>query len=198
MAAVGWGLVVCNVSSWNQRIQILLSPPDLRKWNNIMRQQILFSLLSFIVSGAYSQDGYAVSHSRDTTIVGLLTKSDSILEVLNHSRIGTRYYYGVHHLKIASIDLSDSLVRDTMIIAYVYNMKSELASYHRNFDLKDGECYIFDLAEFSPCNSDFPRIEGYCKLLQFFPLSDSQIKHYKRIYRVINVGQWNGHCRKSK
>jgi hypothetical protein len=150
---------------------------------------------TFLTIVAYAQKGFR-TFSKDTTVVGVVLESDSIFQILNDNRFGAHYYYGVHHLKIGLVDVSDSLVKDTAIIAYVYNMRSELNSYFKNFNLKDNHCYIFDLGKFSPCKADFPRLEGRCKFTEFFPLSNKLIKRYSSIYRVINIAPWMGNIRK--
>lgn len=136
--------------------------------------------------------------AKDTTIVGVLLATDSIFSIINENRAGTRYYYGVHHLKIGIIDVTDSLVKDTMILAYVFNIKSELRSYFKNFNLKAGDNYIFDIGQFSPCKSDFPKLEGRCgENGIFYPLSNKLIEKYNEIFRVINISKWNGTIRKA-
>ncbi len=163
---------------------------------------MLKSIYSFVLTCLVANIGIAQGNNfsgkvRDTTIVGVLIGTDSIFSVVNDSRAGTRYYYGVHHLKIGIIDITDSLVKDTIILAYVYNIKSELSSYFNNFDLKAGGNYIFNIGLFSPCKSDFPKLEGRCGENEiFFPVSNNLIKHYNRIYRVINVFKWNGSVKK--
>ncbi len=159
-----------------------------------MNKIIYCLLLTFsIVEIGHAQSIGPVERARDTTVVGVLIGTDSIFPVVNESRIGTRYYYGVHHLKIGIIDIRDSLVKDTMIIAYVYNIISELKSYFSNFNMKVGRNYIFDLGQFSPCRSDFPKLEGSCRGDGVFsPVSNKLIKQYDKIYRVINMVKWNG------
>jgi hypothetical protein len=133
------------------------------------------------------------SFRKDTTVVGVVIETDSIFSIINDSRAGTRYYYGVHHLKIGVIDIADSLIKDTMIVAYVYNIRTELKSYFKNFNIKAGNSYIFDLGLFSPCNSDFQKLEGRCdQNNEFYPVSNKLTKHYTKIYRVINLFKWNG------
>lgn len=146
--------------------------------------------------------GYAQANSmdlraKDTTIVGVILDADSIFLNNNFSRLGARYYYGVQHLKLGVIDISDSVTKDTIIVAYVFNVRSDLRNYFNNFDLKVNGCYIFDLARFMPCKSDFPRIEGGCQAnYEFFPVSNKLITHYSKIYRVINSSKWNGSLKK--
>lgn len=41
----------------------------------------------------------------DTTIVGKLIDADSIYVRMISTHFGTEYYYGVHHLKIACMDI---------------------------------------------------------------------------------------------
>lgn len=135
--------------------------------------------------------GQDKKRSRDTTLVARLLATDSIFNPLNANRFGYKFYYGIHHLRIEAINIGDNSPRDTLIIAWVYNMRSEQRDYDAGFNLILGKKYIFDLAEFEPCKSDFPRLEGVCKQGQsFFPLSNTLIKKYSKIYRVINVSDW--------
>lgn len=124
---------------------------------------------------------------KDTTIVGQLLDCDSIFIPINNSRAGTRYYYGVHHLKLAVINTENKTVMDTLIVAYVYNVFADHAMYVKNFKLKKGDSYIFDISDFSPCHSDFPKIQGRCdEDGVFLPISNKLINKYKHLYRVIN------------
>jgi hypothetical protein len=154
---------------------------------------IIFSIANI----GHAQRSSLSGKAKDTTVVGVLIATDSIFPIVNDSRVGTRYYYGIHHLKIGIIDIRDSLVKDTMILAYVYNIKSELKSYFSNFNMKVGRNYIFDLGLFSPCKSDFPKLEGRCAGSGVFsPVSNKLIKQYDQIYRVINMSKWNGLVKK--
>jgi len=138
------------------------------------------------------------SFSKDTTVVGLVIETDSIFSIINDNRTGTRYYYGVHHFKIGVIDITDSLIKDTLIVAYVYNIRSELKNYFKNFNIKAGNSYIFNIGLFSPCNSDFPKLEGRCdQNNEFYPVSNKLTKHYAKIYRVINLFRWNGNVKRT-
>jgi len=91
----------------------------------------------------------------------------------------------------------DSLVKDTMVVAYVYNLLSEHAQYFKNFGLVLGKSYILDLSIFFPCHSDFPKLQGKCDINsgEFYPDSKKVVKKYKKIYRVINCVQWDGQAR---
>ena len=161
-----------------------------------MVKVILCSVFIFVtLNVAYAQvNESALRLSRkDTTVVGVVIDTDSIFSIINDSRAGTRYYYGVHHLKIGVIDIADSSIKDTIVVAYVYNIRSESKSYFRNFNIKAGNSYIFDIGLFSPCNSDFIKLEGRCdQNNEFYPISDKLTKHYAKIYRVINLFKWNG------
>lgn len=128
----------------------------------------------------------------DTTIVGKLLETDSIFNNSNTDRLGVKNYYGVHHLKVAVIDVSDSnKISDTLILAYVYNKLTESAIYQRNFDLKAGNNYFFYIHPFKPCQSDFPKIQGSCiNGTGFYPESNKLIKRYQSINRVIYVGNF--------
>jgi len=123
----------------------------------------------------------------DTTIVGVLIASDSI-RINPANLLSGTYYYGVHHYAIGRLDVQTGKVTDTVIVAMVFNIKTESKMYLKNFGLKAGKKYIFDVHNFTPCDSDFPRLEGRCdpKSLQFFPDSKTLIDSYKQILRVIN------------
>jgi hypothetical protein len=153
---------------------------------------IILAIVILVAWTGQAQKNVGHASAKDTTLVGVVLDCDSTFQVINNNRFGTHYYYGIHHFKIGVIDIQDSIIKDTVVIAYVYNMHSELDNYLDNFDLKVNQSYIFDLSEFSPCKSDFPRLEGRCKLTEFFPLSNKLIKHYSNIYRVINATSWIG------
>jgi hypothetical protein len=162
-----------------------------------MKGIVFLLMLSLVTELGFSQSKN-LNEAKDTTIVCVLVGMDSIFSVINESRAGTRYYYGVHHLKVGVIDIKDSLVKDTIILAYVYNIKSELKSYIKSFDLKVGNNYILNIALFAPCKSDFPKLEGRCNENEiFFPVSNKLIGQYKKIYRVINVYKWNGSVKRT-
>ncbi len=164
-----------------------------------MKSIILFLVLSFwIKQSAVAQEGkiYNSSIQKDTTIVGRILETDSFFLKPNSSRAGIRYYYGIYHLKVEMIDLVDSLIKDTLIIAIVYNMRSEIKNYIRGFDLKVGKNYIFDIGAFSPCEGDFPKLQGFCdEYLNFIPESNKLIKRYNKIYRVIYSTKWDGNVK---
>jgi hypothetical protein len=158
---------------------------------------IYFIILLLGIGKGYGQANSTDFRGKDTTIVGVILDTDSIFLNNNYSRLGARYYYGVHHFKLGVIDISDSVIEDTIIVAYVFNFRSDLRNYFNDFDLKVHRCYIFDLAQFLPCKSDFPRIEGRCGAnYEFFPVSNRLITHYSKIYRVINSSKWNGSFKK--
>lgn len=123
----------------------------------------------------------------DTTIVGVLIASDSI-RINPANLLSGTYYYGVHHYAIGRLDVRTGKVTDTVIVAMVFNIKTESKLYLKNFGLKAGRKYIFDVHNFTPCDSDFPRLEGRCdpKSLQFFPDSKTLIDSYRQIFRIIN------------
>lgn len=135
---------------------------------------------------------YSSFNLADTTIVGRVIETDSIFTNSNFQYQGIKYFYGVHHLKVAVIDISDSnKISDTLILAYVYNKLTESQIYQRNFDLKTGDNYIFYVHPFRPCQSDFPKIQGYClDGIDFYPESNKLIKRYQSINRVIFVTKY--------
>jgi len=131
----------------------------------------------------------------DTTIVGKVIEVDSIFQNSNFQYQGIQYFYGVHHFKIAVIDISDSgKVTDTLILAYVYNKLTESESYKKNFGLNIGEQYIFYIHPFTPCKSDFPRIQGFCSDdgFNFYPESNKLINRYHSINRIIFSIKYRG------
>ena len=129
-----------------------------------------------------------VNFLNDTTIIGKLIDTDSIFLNIRTTYFGTKYFYGVHHFKIALTDITNNKKNDTIIIAYVYNNLSEHSLYLENFNLKIDSDYIFEVNDFTPCKSDFPRIQGLCDENDYFiPESNKLIKKYKTIYRIINV-----------
>lgn len=123
----------------------------------------------------------------DTTIVGVVIASDSI-RINPKNLVSGTYYYGVHHYKIGRLDVQTGKVADTVIVAMVFNIKKESKMYLKNFGIKIGRKYMFDVHNFTPCDSDFPRIEGRCEQgsLQFLPDSKTLISSYKQIFRIIN------------
>lgn len=153
-----------------------------------MNYIILIALLA-IKSERKSYPSYRMA---DTTLVGRIIETDSIFSNSNYQYHGINYYYGVHHIKIAVIDISDSnKISDTLILAYVYNKLTESHIYQRNFNLKTGDNYIFYVHPFKPCQSDFPRIQGYClDGINFYPESNKLIKTYQSINRVIFITQY--------
>ena len=126
------------------------------------------------------------ANSFDTTIVGKVIDTDSIFFSGNASRVGQKYYYGLFHVKVGVLDVETDKVTDTLIITFVYNKIYDINMYADRFRLKNDSAYIFDLSYFTPCNSDFPRLEGVCSGGRFIPLSNKLIKSYTGIYRVIN------------
>jgi len=162
--------------------------------------KILITAFLLIVSNiAYSQSKPLKTflNSKDTNLVGKVIELDSNFAFMNYSRVGAKYFYGIHHCKIGIVNPMDSLVKDTIIIAFVYNLLSEHTQYFKNFGVEPGKCYILDLSIFSPCHSDFPKLQGKCDLNknEFYPDSKKIIKKYKKIYRVINCVQWDGQAR---
>lgn len=123
----------------------------------------------------------------DTTIVGIVIASDSI-RINPANLVSGTYYYGIHHYRIGCVDVQTGKVTDTIIVAMVYNIKKESKMYLKNFEVKVGRWYMFDVHNFTPCDSDFPRIEGRCEQgsLQFLPDSKTLISSYKQIFRIIN------------
>lgn len=144
----------------------------------------------FSTSKAYDRKSGLDTLTRklDTTIVGKLIDYDSIFIRNRSSYFGTKYYYGVHHLKIVLIDIKDGKIKDTLILAYVYNSLSEHSLYLKNFKLMRNKNYIFNVCYFMPCKSDFPRMQGFCDDNNYFlPESNRLIEKYKHIYRIINI-----------
>ena len=153
-----------------------------------MTKLLIFFLLSVRNPDSISLETTNSAISRDTTIVGKLIDNDSIFLNRRSTYFGVKYYYGVHHLRIACINPANNSSNDTLIVAYVYNNTSEHSLYMKNFNLKIGATYIWNIADFKPCQSDFPRIQGKCdqQEFSFLPESNKLIKEYKHIYRVIN------------
>lgn len=126
-------------------------------------------------------------NSKDTIIVGKLIDTDSITIEANSGYSGIKYYYGVHHIKIAVIDIRNKNFIDTLIVSIVYNMVSEKKAYRNNFGLKKDATYAFHVHSFTPCKSDFPRIQGGCSTdsSTFYPKSGKLVKSYDSILRII-------------
>ncbi|MDJ1485132.1 hypothetical protein QNI16_31830 [Cytophagaceae bacterium YF14B1] len=103
--------------------------------------------------------------------------------------VHTPLNYGIHHIKVVTENLKEgkNIRQDTIVIAYVYNNRTERKQYHRNFDLKTGSRYIFTTHLFTPCSSDFPRMQGYCDGHDFYPVSSSLVKKYATIQRIIHI-----------
>jgi hypothetical protein len=147
-----------------------------------------FFLFVFIQFFGTANSQNAKLTANDTTLVGKIISTDSAIITINADRFGYRFYYGLYHLKIGVIDVSSGIVKDTMIVARVYNKRSEIKDYLDGFNLRVGEDYIFDLSVFSPCHSDFHRLEGHCKGNNYFvPLSSKLTKGYSKIYRIVNT-----------
>ena len=148
---------------------------------------LILSFLHFAFIRSSSQNPSIIS-TRDSSIVGKVIEFDSIKLMPVHDYFGVIYYYGVHHIKIRMLDIRDDTFTDTILIAYVYNTRTELDKYKKNFGMKKGETYGFFVSTFEPCDSDFPRLQGICREDGTFkPSSNSNIKSYRTILRVIDL-----------
>ena len=128
---------------------------------------------------------------RDSTIVGHIIAMDSIFQNPNYLYSGIKYYYGVFHIKVALMDITDSnKVTDTLILAYVYNKLTESQQYKNCFDLNLQDYYIFYFYPFRPCQSDFPKIQGTCSEngKYFYPESNKLIKN--NIFVICQIMKW--------
>ena len=124
----------------------------------------------------------------DTTIVGRVIDMDSFFLRPNIEYTGYKYYYGVHHIKVVLIDIANANKEaDTLILACVYNRLTETQAYKNGFGLKKGAIYMFYIHPFTPCRSDFPKIQGTCYSgeMEFHPESNQLIKQYRSINRII-------------
>lgn len=151
---------------------------------------LIFSILFEFSKVGYTQVQKSINEQKigDTTIIGKIIDYDSIIISSNSSRFGIKYFYGVHHLKVGVLlNFDSNVIVDTIIIALVYNKSMDNLQYSKNFNLKVDSFYIFDLSYFSPCHSDFPRIQGVCsENYLFMPISNKLIKKYTKIYRIVN------------
>lgn len=161
----------------------------------IRRCILLFIATIFMQCGIMAQKTLTLKAIKeyDTTVIGRVLDTDSNFYYSNTSRAGFLYYYGFFHIKVAVMDAQTDRDIDTVTIAYVYNRHSEIGLYNEKFNLKRGNSYILDICYFTPCQSDFPRLEGRCQNGQFFPVSNRLIKSYAGIYRVINIIPYKPH-----
>jgi hypothetical protein len=72
----------------------------------------------------------------------------------NLSYAGFEYFYDIFHVKVVTIK------GDTIILAKVFCLLTEIKEYRNSFGLKAGINYEFFVGGFSPCYSDFPRMKG--------------------------------------
>ena len=151
-----------------------------------MKVILLFVLPFFVIAELKSQANQAI-HVKDTILVGKLLDVDPTEARANINHAGIIFYYGVYHLKIERIDIRNNSIIDTVLLAMVYNINTEMNAYRNKFGLKTGSVYAFHVDSFTPCKSDFPRIAGRCRLndLTFFPVSNKLIKQYVDIPRII-------------
>lgn len=148
-----------------------------------------------------SQSGFKdMTRIYDTTIVGHVLEQDSVKTAVIRTRSELKYYYGIYHIKIGVVNLVDSTIRDTLIIAIVYNNFIERRQYEDSFGIKVGKNYIFTVASFMPCHSDFPKLAGFCDSVQneFYPEHSRVASKYKNIYRVIFSSTWRGEVKNLK
>lgn len=152
-----------------------------------MRFFLITWILIFFQMQGYSND-IRGNIFTDTTIVGKLIDMDSIFLRPNIEYTGYKYYYGVHHIKVILLDIvNENKETDTVILAYVYNRLTETKAYKNGFDLKRDSIYMFYVHQFSPCHSDFPKIQGTCysDKMEFYPESNQLIRKYYSINRII-------------
>lgn len=136
-------------------------------------------ILIFYLFFALSINTLVAQSPSDTIVVGKILEFDSIIHKVNKDKMGYRYYYGCFHMKI-------EVNNKTICIVKVFNMIEDFDKYLNHFSYKIGEKRIFYLYKTSLCNSDIPRIDGYCKDGFFYPLKSNLIKRYKTIYRLIH------------
>ena len=148
----------------------------------LFQLNIIFSNISRNVNNDISQE---------STIIAKVLDYDPVVQKLDseyYTRIGERYYYGVHHIKVVLVDVANyNKLSDTLILAYVYNNFTERELYKKNFNLERNKIYAFYLNELIPCSSDFPRLQGNCDVEKniFYPESNHLIKEYSFIQRII-------------
>ncbi|WP_315823133.1 hypothetical protein [Paraflavitalea speifideaquila] len=92
-----------------------------------------------------------------------------------------KYLYDIYHVKV--IDQR----KDTILLAIVYNITKDVDSVVKNCGVKMGNTYEFIASYFSPCNSDFPKMNGCDYLHNIYVGSKGSKKKYTRILRVIDI-----------
>jgi len=146
----------------------------------------IFNVIYLVITLLFSNSALAQSY-KDSVIVGKVISTDPISFSNPSTRYGPAYYYGVHHCKIVKKDLINPHKLDTIIIAMVYNMATEMNLYKRNFNIKVQKTYIFHLMNFTPNKSDFIRLNGSFldDMGLFAPYSNKLINKYHSIDRII-------------
>lgn len=149
-------------------------------------KKILFSvifILLFKTLNAQNPLDTTTQIPRDTTVVGRIIEMDSAVQIFNKSKIGYHYYFGSFHLKI-------ECEGKTIYILRRFNMIEEYGKYLDRFGYRLGEKRIFLLYNSRPCQTEMPRVDGYCDGKYFHPLHGQIIKKYDRIYSVIHDSLW--------
>jgi hypothetical protein len=94
------------------------------------------------------------------------------------------YYYAIQHFKVVSPK------GDTLLIAYVFDTKTQIRAAIENFGITKDSIYEFTLYKLNPCNSDFPVLIGcaYRGDSLYIPHAVSVVKKpYSKILRIIDL-----------
>lgn len=146
---------------------------------------IKFLIFNFIIiSGyhnAYSTDEVSKFYIKVLEVDSNL-RDNEILK--RYKSVPRQFFFSIIHLKVLTQN------HDTMYVAKVFDTKYELENAMRCFGIKAGDFYQLTVSIFTPCNSDFPFLDGCNSNIStlFNPLKCSIIKErYESIYRIIDI-----------
>jgi hypothetical protein len=155
--------------------------------NNYKQPMIIMRLIIislFISVSAFAQNTNAPISREVKTEYGIITQIDSIdveLSGSNFSRIGFKYLFNIFHLQVVTA------LKDTLHLGFVYNVNTSLNSL-LIFRNSIGKPFIITTSEFTPSNSDFPKMAN-CDYVTgvYSPAKNSFLfnKPYTSIQRVI-------------
>ena len=113
---------------------------------------LIFIFLIFSINLLGQSSPVRIVYAKVLNVEGLTILDD---DFARKTRIGVRrYYYAIKHFKV--VDYKG----DTMLLAYVFDTKRQLAEAANDFGIKKDSIYEFSLSRFKPCKSDFPNMIG--------------------------------------
>jgi hypothetical protein len=143
-----------------------------------MRLIILLLLLLYNESNAQIVREVKVEYG----IINQIDAVDSDLCFSNFSYVGYKFLFNIFHIRIITAQ------KDSLVVGLVYNINKDSDSLF-SFKKLIGKPFIFTTSEFTPSDSDFPKMANCDYKTGFYtPAQNSFLykKPYKSIFRVLD------------